>query len=79
MRVLRVLDRAGYDHELVANLVLPPFVFMILYRTPFDALKNWRSERRAVYLTNVAFWPPSSADWGWSSVMAPSSKFSFRS
>jgi omega-6 fatty acid desaturase (delta-12 desaturase) len=42
------------NHPLVANLLLPPFVFMILYRTPFDAAKNWRRERRAVYLTNIA-------------------------
>ena len=27
---------------------------MVLYRTPFDAARNWRRERYAVYLTNVA-------------------------
>jgi omega-6 fatty acid desaturase (delta-12 desaturase) len=42
------------NHPFVANLLLPPFVFMLLYRTPFDADKNWRRERRAVYLTNIA-------------------------
>lgn len=42
------------NHPLVANLLLPPFVFMVLYRTPFDAAKNWRHERRMVYLTNIA-------------------------
>jgi len=42
------------NHPLVANLLLPPFVFMVLYRTPFDAAKNWRRERRTVYATNVA-------------------------
>jgi omega-6 fatty acid desaturase (delta-12 desaturase) len=42
------------NHPIVANLLLPPMVFIILYRTPFDAAKNWRSERYAVYLTNLA-------------------------
>lgn len=41
-------------HPLIANLLLPPFVFIFLYRTPFDAAKGWRRERRAVYLTNLA-------------------------
>jgi omega-6 fatty acid desaturase (delta-12 desaturase) len=42
------------NHPLVANLLLPPVVFIILYRTPFDAAKEWRRERYAVYLTNLA-------------------------
>jgi acyl-lipid omega-6 desaturase (Delta-12 desaturase) len=37
----------------VANLLLPPFVFIVLYRVPFDAARGWRRERRAVYLTDV--------------------------
>jgi len=41
------------NHPIVANLLLPPFVFIILYRTPFDAAKGWRRERYAVYLTNL--------------------------
>jgi acyl-lipid omega-6 desaturase (Delta-12 desaturase) len=41
-------------HPIVANLMLPPVVFILLYRTPFDAAKGWRRERRAVYLTNIA-------------------------
>lgn len=40
-------------HPVVANLLLPPVVFFVLYRTPFDAARNWRNERRGVYLTNV--------------------------
>lgn len=40
-------------HPIVANLVLPPLVFIFLYRTPFDAAKGWRRERMAVYLTNM--------------------------
>jgi acyl-lipid omega-6 desaturase (Delta-12 desaturase) len=42
------------NHPIVANLLLPPVVFIFLYRTPFDAAKNWRRERYAVYLTNIA-------------------------
>ena len=34
--------------------MLPPLVFVILYRMPFDAAKGWRRERRGVYLTNLA-------------------------
>jgi acyl-lipid omega-6 desaturase (Delta-12 desaturase) len=42
------------NHPIVANLLLPPLVFVILYRVPFDAAKGWRRERREVYLTNLA-------------------------
>jgi omega-6 fatty acid desaturase (delta-12 desaturase) len=42
------------NHPIVANLLLPPIVFILLYRTPFDAARNWRVERHAVYLTNIA-------------------------
>ena len=42
------------NHPIVANLLLPPLVFVILYRVPFDAPKGWRRERRGVYLTNLA-------------------------
>ena len=49
----RGLVRCG-SHPLVANLLLPPLVFIILYRVPFDAAKGWRRERYAVYLTNLA-------------------------
>lgn len=38
----------------VANLLLPPFVFLVLYRLPFDMPKDWKVERRAVYLTDLA-------------------------
>ena len=39
-------------HPLVANVLLPPVVFLFLFRVPFDAPKSWRRERRGVYLTN---------------------------
>ncbi|WP_235830061.1 fatty acid desaturase [Algihabitans albus] len=41
-------------HPLVANLVLPPLVFTLLYRFPFDMPASWRLPRRAVHLTNLA-------------------------
>jgi omega-6 fatty acid desaturase (delta-12 desaturase) len=41
-------------HPAIANLLLPPLVFMLLYRVPFDTPPGWRRERRGVYLTNLA-------------------------
>jgi acyl-lipid omega-6 desaturase (Delta-12 desaturase) len=35
-------------------VLLPPLVFVVLYRMPFDAAKGWQRERREVYLTNLA-------------------------
>ena len=56
-RALSPLKRACYRltrHPLVANVLVPPFVFVILFRFPFDAPKTWVRERRGVYLTNLA-------------------------
>jgi omega-6 fatty acid desaturase (delta-12 desaturase) len=50
------LDRALYRasrHPLFANLLLPPFIFTLLYRFPFDIPKSWSRERRAVHVTTV--------------------------
>jgi omega-6 fatty acid desaturase (delta-12 desaturase) len=41
-------------HPLVANVLLPPLVFMLLYRVPFDTPRRWVRERRSVHLTNLA-------------------------
>jgi omega-6 fatty acid desaturase (delta-12 desaturase) len=41
-------------HPFVANILLPPLIFLVLYRLPFDTPKAWRRERRAVYLTDLA-------------------------
>lgn len=41
-------------HPLVANLLLPPVVFLVLYRLPFDMPKSWRRERRDVLFTNLS-------------------------
>lgn len=56
-RVLSPLRRWSYRftrHPFVANLLLPPLVFLGLYRVPFDTPRAWRHERRAVYFTNAA-------------------------
>jgi omega-6 fatty acid desaturase (delta-12 desaturase) len=41
-------------NALVANFVLPPLVFLFLYRFSFDTPGSWISERRSVWLTNAA-------------------------
>ncbi len=41
-------------HPAVAQLILPPFVFLLLFRVPFDAPRTWRKERRGVHFTNLA-------------------------
>lgn len=41
-------------HPIVTHLLLPPVVFFLLYRLPFDMPKNWTHERRALLLTNLA-------------------------
>lgn len=41
-------------HPLVANVLIPPLVFLLLYRLPFDTPRAWRDERRSVYMTNLA-------------------------
>lgn len=56
-RALGRWRRLGYRaarHPLVAQLLLPPLVFLLLYRVPFDTPRAWRGERRGVVLTNVA-------------------------
>ena len=40
-------------HPAVTQLLLPPVVFLLVYRLPFDAPRNWHRERRSVLFTNV--------------------------
>ena len=42
------------QHPIISWLVLPPFIFLLLYRTPFDTPRAWRRERRMMHLTNLA-------------------------
>jgi omega-6 fatty acid desaturase (delta-12 desaturase) len=41
-------------HPVISLLVLPPIIFLVLYRFPFAAPPTWRAERRSVHLTNVS-------------------------
>ena len=41
-------------HPLVALLLIPPLVFIVLYRLPFDTPASWRRERRSVWATDLA-------------------------
>jgi len=41
-------------HPLIAHAMLPPLVFLLLYRFPFDTPKSWTRERRSVWGTNLA-------------------------
>jgi acyl-lipid omega-6 desaturase (Delta-12 desaturase) len=41
-------------HPVVTQLVLPPLIFLFLFRLPFDTPKSWGKERRSVYFTNLA-------------------------
>jgi omega-6 fatty acid desaturase (delta-12 desaturase) len=41
-------------HPLIANVLVPPLVFLVLYRWPFDTPRSWRRERWGVHVTNLA-------------------------
>jgi omega-6 fatty acid desaturase (delta-12 desaturase) len=43
-----------YRHPIIAQIIVPPLVFLLLYRVPFDTPKSWAHERRSVYWTNLA-------------------------
>ena len=48
--------RLGYRvlrNPVVSLLLIPPLVFIVLYRLPFDTPKSWRAERRSVHVTNA--------------------------
>jgi len=56
-RALSRMERFKYRllrHPAVSLLLIPPLVFLLLYRVPFDTPKAWRKERRSVYLTDLA-------------------------
>src|SRR5258708_9246620 len=41
-------------HPVVSHLILPPAVFLLLYRLPVDAAKGLNHERRGIHFTNFA-------------------------
>ena len=45
--------RRAARHPLVAHVLVPPVVFLLVYRLPFDTPANWRAERRSVHVTNL--------------------------
>jgi omega-6 fatty acid desaturase (delta-12 desaturase) len=56
-RQLSPMRRLAYRlsrHPIVAHLIIPPMIFLLLYRTPFDTPKGWWRERRSVHVTNLA-------------------------
>lgn len=66
------LYRLG-QHPFITQFLIPPFVFLLIYRTPFDTPKAWRRERRSVLLTNLAqliIFAALIACFGWEKVAA---------
>lgn len=41
-------------HPVVSTIVIPPILFILLFRMPFDTPKSWRTERRSIYATDLA-------------------------
>ena len=55
-RALSPLRRWGHRamrHPLMAQLLLPPLVFLLLYRVPFDTPRAWPRERTSVFVTDI--------------------------
>lgn len=48
----RLVYRVSH-HPLVANVLLPPLIFLLVYRIPFDTPREWRRERYTVYATDL--------------------------
>ena len=40
-------------NPVIAHFIIPPIVFLVLYRVPFETPRAWVRERQAVYLTNA--------------------------
>ncbi|MET1027173.1 MAG: fatty acid desaturase [Dongiaceae bacterium] len=60
------------QHPIVTQFLIPPFVFLVLFRLPFDTPKTWLRERRSVLLTNlslVALFGALVACFGWQAVL----------
>lgn len=54
---LTARDRLIYRvtrHPLILHVLLPPLIFLVLYRLPFDTPPGWRRERWSVYWTDLA-------------------------
>jgi len=56
-RALTLWQRFVYRlirHPFIANVLLPPLIFLLLYRIPFDTPRDWSYERWMVFATNLA-------------------------
>lgn len=56
-RALTASQRWRYrmiQNPVIALLLLPPLIFTVLYRIPFDTPPDWTMERRSVWMTNLA-------------------------
>ncbi len=49
----RLLRRIAM-HPLVSQLMIPPVLFLLVYRVPFETPLAWRRERWGVWLTNLS-------------------------
>lgn len=59
-------------HPFIKLGLLPPFVFVVLYRLPFDTPKNRRKQRHSVHLTNLSLallYLTLAAGLGWRAVL----------
>ena len=74
-RALGFWKRVRYrslHHPVTALILLPPLIFLVLYRIPFDTPRSWTRERRSVWLTNaalLAFYGSMGALLGWRSLV----------
>lgn len=74
-RAMRPAARLGYRiyrHPLVLFGILPPVAFLVAYRLPWFAPRDWRRERHSILLTDAAllgFW--GAVGWlaGWPAVV----------
>lgn len=56
-RAMTPLKRGLYrlsKNPVVALLLMPPIIFFVVYRIPFDTPRDWKRERYGVHMTNVA-------------------------
>lgn len=56
-RALSPAQRRRYRlvrHPVPSLILLPPLIFLLLYRLPFDTPAAWTRERRSVHLTNLS-------------------------
>jgi omega-6 fatty acid desaturase (delta-12 desaturase) len=53
MSALRRWSQRAVRHPLISQLLLPPLVFVLLYRIPFDTPIAWRREWLSVFLTDA--------------------------